>query len=282
VEGRLFLETRDRIDAFKIIDNSGFFRINAFNPAAQLILDCMNMICNILHRQCEVHMTTLRAIAQPLPLTRLAYEALRDSILTGKLTAGKIYNEMQLSKELGISRTPVREALLELSVQGLITFLPRKGLMVNYFTKTDVEEVFELRKAIELAAVEKVVKNLRSGEIERFKKIQETQIVTVRKKNYLAYMESDRSFHALLGELTRNNRLMATLDNIRDIVHLMGLQALSRKGRSEEVIVEHQEVVEAIIARDPIAAKEKLGIHLDRSREAVLEQHAQRGNENQG
>ena len=80
-------------------------------------------------------MVSLAAIVQPLPLTRLAYERLRESILSGQMAPGEIYNEMALAKEMGVSRTPVREALLELSSQGLVTFLPRKGVQVNYFTE---------------------------------------------------------------------------------------------------------------------------------------------------
>ena len=103
-------------------------------------------------------MAKLRSINQPLPLAKMAYEALRDSILAGELISGEVYNEMALAKELGISRTPVREALLELSTRGLVSFLPRRGVIVKRYTKRDVEEIFELRKAIELAAVEKVAK----------------------------------------------------------------------------------------------------------------------------
>src|SRR3990170_4844269 len=103
-------------------------------------------------------MVSLPAIVQPLPLTRLAYDRLRESILSGQMTSGEIYNEMALAKEMGVSRTPVREALLELASQGLVTFLPRRGVMVNYFTERDVEEVNEIRAAIELAIVEKVAR----------------------------------------------------------------------------------------------------------------------------
>ncbi len=101
----------------------------------------------------------VKAIKKPLPLAKIALKSLRDSILSGKLVPNETYNEIALAKKLGISRTPVREALLELSSQGLITFLPRVGVRINHFTEQDVKEIFELRKAIELFAVAKVSKD---------------------------------------------------------------------------------------------------------------------------
>ena len=217
-------------------------------------------------------MRKLRTLDQPLPLARLAYEALRDSILSGRLKTGEIYNEMRLAKELGISRTPVREALLELSAQGLVTFLPRKGVIVNHYTEHDVEEIFELRKAIELAAVEKVAKIAGPNNITKIEKVFNDQKAALKKNDYSGFLQADRRFHSLFGEMTNNRRLTAILDNIRDMVHLMGLQALSQTGRREEVIDEHEKTLEALKQGDPAGARKSLEHHLERSRKAVLEQ----------
>lgn len=94
-------------------------------------------------------------INQPESLSKMAYNALRNMILDGHFRRGEIYSEMAFANELGISITPVRKALLELSSKDLITFMPRRGVIVNSFTDQDIEDVFELRKAIELAAVQK-------------------------------------------------------------------------------------------------------------------------------
>ena len=101
-------------------------------------------------------MPKFSAIEQPESLAKMAYEAIRKSILSGQWKIGELYNEKAIAADLGISRTPVREAFLELASQDLITFLPRRGLMINRFTRRDVAEIFELRKAIELLAVEKI------------------------------------------------------------------------------------------------------------------------------
>ena len=108
-------------------------------------------------------------------MAKMAYERLRDSILNGQLEPGQIYNEMALTKELGISRTPVREALLEFSAQGLITFLPRKGVVIKHYTRKDVIEIFELRRVVELTAIEKVAKADPPLDLSRIEKSLENQ-----------------------------------------------------------------------------------------------------------
>jgi len=124
----------------------------------------------------------LKAIPQPLPLSKLVYERLRNSILDGDLKPGEIYNEINLAKDFGISRTPVREALLELSAQGLVTFLPRRGVRINHFTRRDVEEVFELRKAIEIAVVEKISRRSQDVDLTKLERTLDNQLKAIKSK----------------------------------------------------------------------------------------------------
>ncbi|RLB39424.1 MAG: hypothetical protein DRH12_11520 [Deltaproteobacteria bacterium] len=216
-------------------------------------------------------MVKLKTIAQPLPLAKMAYQALRDSILSGDLVPGQIYNEMTLARELGISRTPVREALLELSSQGLVTYLPRKGVMVKHYTKRDVEEIFELRKAIELTALEKIARSSSLPDLSPLEKSLESQRRAWRRKDSDAYIRFDRSFHLMFCEMIGNRRFVAILENIRDLIHLMAVRALNREGRFEEVLREHEKVISSLRKGDAQSAKRAMDYHLERSKEAVLE-----------
>jgi len=153
-------------------------------------------------------MPKLQGITQPLSLSKIAYEKLRESILTGQLHPGEIYNEMALAKELGISRTPVREAFLELSSQGLVTFLPRKGVQINRPTNRDIKEIFELRRAIELATIEKVAKASSSHNLTKIEKTLNEQRKAVRNKDLNAFIETDRIFHSIFAELTNNRHFV--------------------------------------------------------------------------
>jgi len=216
-------------------------------------------------------MLKFAAIKQPESLAKMAYEAIRKSILSGQWKIGELYNEKAIAADLGISRTPVREALLELASQDLIIFLPRRGLMVNRFTRRDVDEIFELRKAIELAAVEKITATSPSFDLFEIEEALLSQRKAVKQKDYLAFMEADRLFHTGFSELTNNRRLIAILDNIRDMIHVMGAKALALEGRAVEVIKEHQTIFEAVKKGNIEEARRAMAYHLDQSKEAVVE-----------
>jgi len=216
-------------------------------------------------------MPKVKPITQPLPLAKMALQAIRDSILDGHLIPGEIYNETTLAKELGISRTPVREALLELSAQGLVTYLPRKGVMVNHFGGHDVEEIFELRKAIELATVEKVARNSGTYDLLAVEKALDNQKKAYKKKDPKTYLHFDRMFHVTLSKLTNNHRFVDIIENIRDLFQLIASQALTNENRWQEVIKEHEKILDAIKQGNVDQSRKAMNYHLDRSKASVLE-----------
>jgi DNA-binding GntR family transcriptional regulator len=216
-------------------------------------------------------MPKFAALKQPESLAKMAHEAIRNSILAGQWKTGELYNEKAISADLGISRTPVREALLELAAQNLITFLPRRGLMVNRFTRHDVEEIFELRKAIELAAVEKIASASQPFDLAEVEKSLLKQREAAKGKDYFAFMEADRIFHTSLSGLTGNRRIIAILENLRDMIHIMGAKALVLEGRAIEVIEEHQAIFKAVSRGNSEEARRAMAYHLDQSQEAVEE-----------
>jgi DNA-binding GntR family transcriptional regulator len=199
----------------------------------------------------------------------MAYDALRNSILSGQLKPGEIYNEMSLAKELGISRTPVREALLELSNQQLVTFLPRKGVLINHPTAKDVEEIFELRKAVEVYAIEKVASMMPTCDLGKVEGALSAQRKALKNGDFQAYMAADRMFHMTFSELCNNRRLIGVVENMRDLMHLIGVKALGTEGRGDKVIAEHEEILEAVRRGDVAAAKNALERHLEQTKEAV-------------
>ena len=212
----------------------------------------------------------LSELKKPVPLAKMAYDALRSSILTNRLTSDVVYNEKGLAEQLGISRTPVREALLELSSQGLVSFLPRKGVVVNKFTRKDIEEIFELRYVIEMASVKKTCLTWSADDLSCLEQClkNQKQLLT-HGENPIAFMDIDRDFHVGISRLTGNGRLVAIIQNIRDILQLMGVRALTARGRMKEVIVEHSNILEAIKKRDVEEALLYMTVHLDQSKSAV-------------
>ncbi len=216
-------------------------------------------------------MAKLKSLDQPASLSKLAYNAILKSVLSNDMRPDETYNEMMLAKDLGISRTPVREALLELSAQGLVTFLPRKGIVVNRFTVNDVDEIFEIRRAIESAAVEKLASLDPPPDTRLLHKSLERQRDAVQKNDYWMVLRADRDFHVTLSKLTGNRRLMAISENIRNMVHLMGTRALELPGRAKAVLEEHKRILYTIENRQPEQAKQAILDHLIRSERALLD-----------
>jgi DNA-binding GntR family transcriptional regulator len=224
-------------------------------------------------------MPKLKSISQPVPLSKLAYDALLKSILSGQMHPGEIHNEMVLAKGLGISRTPVREALLELSVQGLVTFLPRKGVVVNQFTMKDIDEIFEVRRAIESAAMEKIAALKPLPDLSPIQKMIDKQRAAKEKGEFMTYLKTDRDYHVSFSKMTGNSRIVAISENLRNMIHLMGTQALMLEGRAEGVIREHEAIVAAIQSGDPQQAREAMIDHLLKSEAAVKEAYRLRNTE---
>ena len=216
-------------------------------------------------------MPKFSTIEQPESLAKMAYESIRNSILAGQWEISELYNEKSIAADLGISRTPVREALLELASQDLIIFLPRRGLMVNRFNRRDVDEIFELRRAIEVATVEKITNASPPLDLFEIEESLFKQRKAAKEKDYLAFMEADRLFHTYFSKLTNNRRLSAILENLRDMIHMMGYKALSLQGRALEVIKEHQAIFEAVKKGNVEEARRTMEIHLEKSKEAVEE-----------
>ncbi|MCP4337759.1 MAG: GntR family transcriptional regulator [Desulfobulbaceae bacterium] len=212
----------------------------------------------------------LPELSKPESLTKIAYDAIHSSILSGQLTVDVVYKEKSLAEDLGISRTPVREALLALSSEGLITFLPRKGLVVNKFSKQDIEEIFEIRESIELASVKKICRNHASLDFSHLRNCFEDQKRSLSiQPRANEFMNLDRDFHMAISELVGNSRLVSIMTNVRDKVHLMGLRALSVEGRMEEVIEEHEKIVAAVENGREEEALALMEYHLYRSKKSV-------------
>lgn len=215
-------------------------------------------------------------LQRPKSLNDLAYERLKNGILTGKLVAGEVYSELKLARRLGISRTPVREALLRLAAENFIVFHSRKGMSINYFSKKDVEDLFELRWAIEETAVAKITRNLSKDQIQKIKNIILKQENSIKNKNdEKLFLEIDRKFHLYLIEASGNRFMVQTYNNIRNYVMITAREALMKKGRANEVLQEHKAIVEALSQGDLKKVKAAIRKHLIKSKLTALESHVE-------
>lgn len=212
---------------------------------------------------------SLNRIRKPEPLAKTALKALRQSILSNDLKSGVIYNEKSLAKDLGISRTPVREALLELSSKRLVKFLPQKGVIINTFTQKDIKEVFEIRTALEVFSIKKICQISQTADLTMLEDYLNEQKEAAKEDDPQRFMAADRKFHIGFTRLTDNNYLMDTMHDIRDIMHLMGFKALGLEGRMDEVVLEHENIFKAVMTGDAAKAMSLMEYHLKYSKKAV-------------
>ncbi|MDI6754984.1 MAG: GntR family transcriptional regulator [Thermodesulfobacteriota bacterium] len=211
-------------------------------------------------------------LARPRSLSEMAYENIKNSILNGKLVAGQIYSELELARGLGISRTPVREALLKLAAENFIVFHPQKGISVKYFSKEDIENSYDLRQAIEEAALRKTIDKLSREQVQKARSIVAEQEECIRNGyDEKLFLEIDRRFHFFLIEASGNRFMMQTYNQLRDFLIISAKEALMKKGRAQEVIREHKAMVEALAQKDFKKAQEGLTNHLNKSKWSALD-----------
>lgn len=218
-------------------------------------------------------MINIRPLKRAQSLKDMAYGQVKALLRTGKMEAATIFSANQLADSLGVSRTPVREALLQLSSEGFLTALGSKGFQVRIFTEKEIADTFEAREAIEAWVVQRLAArddfetaplDEAAARMERAAEANDAD----------AFMEADAAFHLCLVHALDNHLLTAQMENIRDRISLLGRRALAVQGRMKEVLEEHRRIVEAIRARDASAGARQMSEHLEATRKRLLSQRA--------
>ncbi len=209
----------------------------------------------------------IQSVSRAETLSRQAYQSIRASIRSGAISSSGFYSEVQLAHALKISRTPVREALIELEREGLVEIVPQRGFRLRTISDDERREAFELRNLIETHVVRRLAKKETDGDVAELRRILDRQAKVTAEPSQL--IEVDEEFHlaipTLLG-LERTRRILLTL---RGIIWLAGLDAISIPERSVEVLAEHRAVVDAIAAHDPSAAAKAMKTHIEQTRRSL-------------
>jgi DNA-binding GntR family transcriptional regulator len=214
-------------------------------------------------------MNEMAPIARAKTLKEQAYEVLKGMILTGRLEHGRLHNEKRWAEALGVSRTPVREALLELSREGMVVFFPGKGFKVREFTASDIRDVFEVRRIIEGHVIEVVAGKLTPADLLRLEKIVSRLDRLAAKADRVGFIEADKEFHLYLASKTGNLQIRDILVNLRDQIHLLGIQAIKQDARMGQVLHEHRRILSALKAGDADNARRELLQHLENTEEIL-------------
>lgn len=195
------------------------------------------------------------------------YKALRDAIQSGKLKPGTRLREIDLAERLGISRTPIREALSRLQSDGLVVNEPNRGMIVTVLDRRMVSELYVMRQVLEGTAAGLAARHASDEEIAGLREIAD------RDKNYTdpqMLAANNRLFHEALYQSAHNRYLLKTLNTLRESMALLGNTTLAIPGRSRTALQEHQRIVDALERRDAAAAEEETVAHIKEAYRARL------------
>jgi DNA-binding GntR family transcriptional regulator len=200
----------------------------------------------------------------------MALSTIKEAILSRKLEPERMYTEAVLTNELGISRTPVREALIHLASHGLITYFPRKGFQVKSLTEKDVESLFELRLALELSVIRHITFGLTDERLEEIGRIWEQYSQSLQQGKPVTSIRANRAFHTGLASLTENIYLIKALDQISDLTDLAGVRSLELDTRVREAVGEHESILRELKKKSMEGALQKMESHIRTTKERIL------------
>lgn len=205
------------------------------------------------------------------PLREVIFNTLREAIIDGELKPGERLMEVKLAEKMGVSRTPVREAIRKLELEGLVEMLPRKGAHVAELSVKDIMDVLEVRASMDGLATELASERITDDEIKELKHIL-TQFVTYSEKDNLqGTIKKDVEFHDLIYRASRNERLIQIASNLREQVQRFRVIYLKDYSSHRELIKEHQGIYEAVLKRDRQAAREFAQKHINNQESIITE-----------
>lgn len=204
-----------------------------------------------------------------LPLRDVVFQTLRAAILKGDLRPGERLMELQLAAQLGVSRTPIREAIRMLEQEGLAVTIPRKGAEVAKMTEKDMEDVLQIRCSLEELAVRLSCQNIRSEELQELYVAMEQFEEKTKTDNVVEIAKADVNFHDILYKASDNPKLLFLLNNLREQMYRYRVEYLKDRTIYPQLIEEHKCLYEALAAKDAEHASAYTRRHLENQAEAV-------------
>lgn len=200
------------------------------------------------------------------------YESLRRSILHGHLKAGERLIEEKIARQMGISRTPVREALHKLEQEELVVRLPKKGFAVREFTKADVEEIFGIRAALESYAASLATLHIPSERIEALERNLDETRRAMEKGEYDRVIRLHTEFHNDLYKACKSKKLLGMINTYSDYFYRYRPALVHSASGFQSSLEDHRQMLEAMKKRDPQRVEKLVRKHLDRGKRIILKE----------
>ncbi len=197
-----------------------------------------------------------------LPLRDVVFQTLREAILKGEIKPGERLMELQLAAKLGVSRTPIREAIRMLEQEGLAVTVPRRGAEVAKMTEKDMEDVLVIRSTLDRLAVQLACDNITAEQLGQLKSAQKSFENSIQAGNLKKLAEADVAFHDVIYKATGNIKLEIMLNNLREQMYRYRVEYLKKDKTYPALIREHQEIVDAIKGKDKELAAKVMDSHV--------------------
>lgn len=204
------------------------------------------------------------------PLREVIFDTLREAIITGELKPGERLMEVKLAEKMGVSRTPVREAIRMLELEGLVDMLPRKGAHVAELSAKDIMDVLEVRASMDSLATRLAAERITDEEIKELRQIQVQFANYVEKNNLQGSIKKDVEFHELIYRASRNDRLLQIANNLREQVQRFRVIYLKDYSSPKNLIKEHEDICDAISSRNLDMAQKYAQIHINNQEKVII------------
>lgn len=213
------------------------------------------------------------AVDDSRPIREVVLEDIRNAIFEGKLKRGDRLVENVIASSMGVSRTPVREALRQLEIEGLAQNIPRKGTIVKGISIEDAIEIYDIREVLEGLAVRLACLNLSRIEMRELRKITELMRESMLDNNYVEYEKANEKFNHLVISSSKNKRLIKDIESINEYLKTLRKVSLVKRDSWESVIHECEKILEAIEKGDEILAENLSREHIIHAKNRFIESY---------
>lgn len=210
-------------------------------------------------------MTDSGSFSNIFSLTDEIADVIRERILKGEYHIGEKIKENQIATELRVSRTPIREAFKQLENEGLIDYIPNRGCFAKGFTKQDIDDIYAVRKALEILAVEWAVKRITPQEIEKLQDQCDLMEFYTTRKDSKKVLEINNDFHDIIYNSTGSRFMAQVLRSYKEYIDQTRKVIFYEQGYLKEILVEHKKILDAIKRGNTDDAIEAISNHLDHS-----------------
>lgn len=207
-----------------------------------------------------------------LPLRDVVFKTLRKAILTGELKPGERLMEVHLAKQLGVSRTPIREAIRKLELEGLVIMLPRRGAEVAQITEKGLKDVLEVRRALDALCVELACDRITEMEKQELKQACDDFEKATGTQDATTIAEADVVLHDIIVAATGNQRLIQLVNNLSEQMYRYRFEYIKDENQHNRLVEEHRMIYESIIRQDKEKAAQAAKLHIDNQERSIIRQ----------